>query len=105
MKYVNKEVPENATPKPIPMPSSIHYNLKNDGDIVYNTINSEIGRICYLADHTRPDILAAAGILGSHADYPHENHLKRLRYLSRYLKVTPILCLTLGDKKIILFRK
>jgi hypothetical protein len=103
-KYVNKEVPDNATPKLIPMPSSIDYNVKNDKDIVNKTINSEIGRIRYLADHTRPDILAAAGILGSHVENPHDNHLKGLRYLSRYLKGTPTVGLTLGGKKeIILF--
>jgi hypothetical protein len=32
--------------------SSIDYNVRNDKNIVNNTINSEIGRIRYLADHT-----------------------------------------------------
>jgi hypothetical protein len=39
-------MPENATPKLIPMPSRIDYNVKNDKDIVSKTINSQIGRIC-----------------------------------------------------------
>jgi hypothetical protein len=93
-------VPKNATPKLIPMPSSIDYNVKNDNDIVNKTINCQIGRIRYLAD-----ILAAAGILGSHVDNPHDNHLKGLRYLSRYLKGTPTLGLTLGGKKEIILLK
>jgi hypothetical protein len=65
---------------------------------------SEIRRIRYLADHTRPDILAAAGILGSHVENPHKNRLKGLRYLSRYLKGTLTLGLTLvGQREVILF--
>jgi hypothetical protein len=54
--------------------SSIDNNIKSDKDIVNKSVSSEIGRVRYLEDPTRQDILAAAGILGNYVSNRHENH-------------------------------
>jgi hypothetical protein len=57
--YISKEVPKNANPKLIPLPSTI--DLKSN----QNRPIDHVGKIRYLADHTRPDMQAGADILGS----------------------------------------
>jgi hypothetical protein len=42
-----------------------------------------------MADHTRPDLLAGAGILGSHVNNPRDKHIKGLHYFNKYIKETP----------------
>jgi hypothetical protein len=91
--YISKEVPKNANPKLIPLPSTIDYNEPNKSS-QNRPIDHEIGKIRYLADHTRPDMLAGAGILGSHVSNPSDTHVKGLLHFNKYIKGTPHLGLT-----------
>jgi hypothetical protein len=101
---VDKEVPRNSNPKKIPSRSTLDYNIKNDERIGNQSIDSQIGTIRFIAHHTRPDILAATGILGSHVANPHDVHKKALRHLSCFLKGTPEVGLTVGgDQEILAF--
>jgi hypothetical protein len=52
----------------------------------YNSIDSQIGSIKNLVDHTRPDLLASAGILGNHVRNPSNRHIKILTHVNRYIK-------------------
>jgi hypothetical protein len=89
--YITKEVPKNANPKLIPLPSTIEFNEPNKSN-QNRPIDHEIGKIRYLADHTRPD--HRAGILGSQVSNPSDNHIKGLLYFNKYIKRTPHLGLT-----------
>jgi hypothetical protein len=100
--YVDKGVPHNANPKIVPIPFTINNHVKNDDKKQNPTINSEVGRLRYIVNHTRPDIFASAGILRP-VNNPHDNHLKALRHLSRYLNGEPDVGLTLGGEKLFAF--
>jgi hypothetical protein len=70
-------VPHNENPKIVSIPSTINYHAKTNDEKQNSTINSEVGRLRYIDDHTRPDILAAAGILGSNVNKPHDKSPKK----------------------------
>jgi hypothetical protein len=75
-------VPRNSNPKKIVIPTTLDYNIKNDERFGNQSIDSQIGTIRFIADHTRSDILAvaaaaAAGTLVSHVVNPHDIHKKR----------------------------
>jgi hypothetical protein len=69
--YISKEVPKNANPKLIPLPTKIDFYEPNN-----RPIDHAIGKIRYLGDHTRPDMLAGAGILGSHVSNLSDKHIQ-----------------------------
>jgi hypothetical protein len=96
---VDKEKPRNSNLKKIPIPSTLDYNIKNDESVGNQPIDSQIGTIRFIADHTRPDILASARILGSHMANPHNIHKKVLRHLSCFLKGAREVGLTLGGNQ------
>jgi hypothetical protein len=101
--YVDNNVSEKSTPKPIPMSESIDYTTKGDESI--GPIRDTVGKLRYLADRCRPDLLTAVGILGSAADNPTVKHLQGVETLGRYLKGTVSATMKFGgtDKNIKLF--
>jgi hypothetical protein len=48
-------------------------------------IQKEVGELRYAADHARPDILAAASLLGAHATTAHPVHISGAKRTKRYL--------------------
>jgi hypothetical protein len=101
--YVDTNVSETSTPKLIPMSESIDFATKGDGSI--GPIRDKVGKLRYLADRCRPDLLTAVGILGSAADNPTVKHLQGVETLGRYLKGTVSATMKFGgtDKNIKLF--
>jgi hypothetical protein len=84
--YVDANVPVTSTPKLIPLSESIDYVTK--GDLSIEPIHDHVGKLRYLADRVRPDLLTSVGILGSAATNPTVNHLQGVTTLGRYLKGT-----------------
>jgi hypothetical protein len=85
--YVDANVPVSSTSKLIPMSDSIDFATKGDGSI--DPIHGVVGKLRYLADRVRPDILTSVGILGSAAINPSVKHyLQGVESLGRYLKGT-----------------
>jgi hypothetical protein len=82
--YVDANVPVSSTPKDTPMSESIDFATKGDGTI--DPIHGVVGKLRYLADRVRPDILTSVGILGSAAINPTVKHLQGVETLGRYLK-------------------
>jgi hypothetical protein len=101
--YVDTNISETSTPKLIPMSESIDFATKGDGSI--GPIRDKVGKLRYLADRCRPDLLTAVGILGSAADNPTVKHLQGVETLGRYLKGTVSATMKFGgtDKNIKLF--
>lgn len=85
------------TIKSIPISPSLDYSLKGDGSIP--PIQDDVGKIRYMADRTRPDLLVAAGILGSGAAKPHPNHIKALNNTNKYISSTSNLGVKIGGSK------
>ena len=50
----------------------------------------------YSANHTRPDLLAAIGIISSGMSNPSDNDIAAITHIKQYLLSTPDLSLTLG---------
>ena len=75
---------------------TVDYRLK--GNIDLPPIYDETGKIRFLADRTRPDILSAAGLLGAGASNPHPNHVSGVKHLVKYLNGTGELGLTVGGE-------
>jgi hypothetical protein len=65
-------------------------------------IQDVVGRLRYLADRTRPDILAAVNELGSGAAQPRPEHLRAAKRVLKYLKGTTESCLVLGGKSMMI---
>jgi hypothetical protein len=101
--YVDSNVSVSSTPKLIPLSDSIDYASKGDGSI--GPIRDKVGKLRYLADRVRPDLLTAVGILGSAADSPTVKHLQGVETLGRYLKGTISASMKYGglDKEVKLF--
>ena len=76
--------------------------MKGDGAI--DPLHGDSGKIRFMADRTRPDILFAASQIGSGASDPHRNHVRGLEHLAKYLRSSEGEGLTLGgDPEIELF--
>jgi hypothetical protein len=61
----------------VPMKSTFDVYAKGDG--FNQAIHKEIGQFRYLVDHTRPDLLASVGIMGSGTANPNDEHVKGVR--------------------------
>ena len=92
--FVDQNIPDDMTSKPIPMSETMDYSKLGDGSV--KPIQDKVGQLRYLADRTRPDISTAVGILGTAAANPTKAHLKGVEHLARYLKGTKDLALILG---------
>jgi hypothetical protein len=101
--YVSSNVSDQTPIKLIPMPETVDYQTKGDGSLP--PILDKVGKLRYLADRTRPDLLTAVGILGSGASLPSVNHLRGVDHIGRYLKGTSDERIQLGgtDDEIKLF--
>ena len=103
--YINTYV-DSTKVKEVETPLLPSVNYKEVSDDVQSAIQEQIGKLRFLADRTRPDILTAVGILGTHAAKPSLIQTKGLKVLGDYLKTTyPMTPLTLGgkDENVILF--
>ena len=56
------------------------------------------GKLRYLADHTRPDILCALGILSIGSNDPKPEHFKAAKYILTYLESTADLGIKIGGE-------
>ena len=103
-RFVSSTIPPEAEPKSTPMSDSIDYSKTKEFE-VEKSIQPEVGQLRYLADHTKPDILAAVGLLGQVAAQPHQTHHKGIKHLARYLKGSREIPLILGgnDPEVELF--
>jgi hypothetical protein len=104
-KFVSSNIPPAANPKSTPMSDSVDYSTKTIETEIEKSIQPEVGQLRYLADHTKPDILTAVGLLGQVAAQPHQTHHKGIKHLARYLKGSRDIPLILGgtDQEIDLF--
>jgi hypothetical protein len=82
-------------PKSTPLDSTQDYRQKGDGSI--NT-QKEVGELRYAADHSRPDILASASLLGAHTTDAHPIHKVGAARTKQYLKGTKTDGLRFGGK-------
>jgi hypothetical protein len=81
----------------IPGIPSVRLRLLPDGEM--EPIQDVVGKLRYLADRTRPDILAAVNELGSGAAKPTPEHLRAAKRVLRYLKGTVESRLVLGGRQ------
>jgi hypothetical protein len=75
----------------VPMKPSFDVNAKGDGS------NQPI-QFRYLADHTRPDLLASVSIMRSGTANPHDEHVKGVRTFAEYIATSHDVGLTLGGE-------
>ena len=61
-----------------------------------DSIQTEVGKLRFLADLTRPDLLHAVNLLSSHAASPGTIHLKGVTHIARHLQKTREYALKLG---------
>ncbi len=76
--------------KPVPAKMSLHLHAAKDEkpfDLNFN-YRSAIGKLNYLAQITRPDIMDATHQIAKYASDPREIHGEAILYLVRYLKKT-----------------
>jgi hypothetical protein len=86
----------------VPMKPSFDVNAKGDGS--NQPIHDEIGPFRYLADHTRPDLLASVSIRGSGTANPHDEHVKGVSTFAEYIATSHDVGLTLdGEPEVDLF--
>ena len=94
-KYLDKH---KVTGKPKKTPISSNYDYTKKGDNSRPPIYEKLGSMRYSADHTRPDLLAAIGIISSGMANPLENDMHALKHIEQYLLHTSDLSLTLGGE-------
>jgi len=104
-RFVTSNIPNDANRKSTPMSDSVDYTKMTVETEIEKSIQPEVGQLRYLADHTKPDILTAVGLLGQVAAQPHQMHHKGIKHLARYLKGSRDIPLILGgtDEDINLF--
>jgi hypothetical protein len=78
----------------VPMKPTFDANAK--GDDSNQPIREEIGQFRYLADHTRPDLLASVSFMGSRTANPHDEHV--VRTFAEYIATSHDVGLTLGGE-------
>jgi hypothetical protein len=99
----DKNLSQSQT-KRTPLNHTLSYKNNITENNTNKPINDSVGQIRYLADWTRPDLLVAAGILGSAASNPGNEHLKGLNHVNKYLLNTIDESITLGgDSDVELF--
>jgi hypothetical protein len=58
----------------------------------------KIGQCRYVADHTRPDLLASVSNMGSGTANPHDKHVKGVHTFAEYIATSHDVGLTLGGE-------
>jgi hypothetical protein len=101
--YLNGETPPDMKSKSVPLNPSVDYRVP--GSDVNVPMLAQTGKLRYLADRTRPDLLFPLGILSTSAAKPGDIHLEGLKHVNRYLIGSQDVAITLGgfDKEIRLF--
>lgn len=82
--------------KPLDAPASPYVDLRAIEQGNENPLFADVGKLRFLADRTRPDILIATGILCSCAAHPAPEHVRALTRVHKYLKGTRSTALKLG---------
>lgn len=101
--YLESAATADMKPKSVPLNPTVDYRVP--GNTNNDSIQEPIGKLRYLADRTKPELLFSVGILASTAAHPSDTHLQGLKHITRYLLDSKEDYLTLGgeDKTIKLF--
>jgi hypothetical protein len=94
---VEKHLAETATESDIPGIPSIKLRLSEKGN--ERPLHDVVGKLRFLADRTRPDLLSAVNALGSGAARPSKEHVRAARRILRYVKGTMESELVLGGRQ------
>jgi hypothetical protein len=94
---VQEFLQEGATASDIPGTPSVKLRLVQKG--TESLLHDVVGKLRYLADRTRPDLLTAVNALGSGAAQPGPEHVRAAKRVLRYLKGTPESSMILGGKQ------
>jgi hypothetical protein len=80
------------------------FDVYAKGDGSNQPIHEKIGQFGYLADRSRPDLLASVSIMGSGTANPHDEHVKGVRTFAEYIATSHDVGLTLdGEPEVDLF--
>jgi len=83
-------LPANTTSKPLPLnPSTDFITSRNLEQTADPSLLPPIGQIRYLADRTRPELLAPLSLLSRHATQPTPVHTTGVKQIVRYLQTDP----------------
>jgi hypothetical protein len=80
----------NIATKPVPAKSTIHLHAHKSSPAFNGRFNyrSVVGKLNYLAQTTRPDIMYATHQIANYSSDPRKEHGEAIVYLVRYLKGT-----------------
>mmetsp|Transcript_19857 Transcript_19857/g.33231 ORF Transcript_19857/g.33231 Transcript_19857/m.33231 type:complete len:303 (-) Transcript_19857:1218-2126(-) len=92
--YLEKEATPDMNAKSVPLNPTLDYRQQGDNSIA--PIHEQVGKLRYLVDRTRPELLFPTSILATGAANPHEVHTKGLKHITRYLIGNPDAKVTLG---------
>jgi hypothetical protein len=81
---VQQHLEESAMESNIPGVPSMKLRLSEGGD--ERPLHDVVGKLRFLADRTRPDLLSAVNALGSGAARPSKEHVRAARRILRYIK-------------------
>eukprot|EP00981_Chlorochromonas_danica_P001145 scaffold250_cov204-Ochromonas_danica.AAC.1 len=93
---VESYVPDHIKAISTPLSSYSAFDTSQGNE---SPIQVQVGKLRYLADRTRSDILVSTGLLGSIAAKPNQTHLLKLQRVLKYLKGTCDTRLKLGGKE------
>jgi hypothetical protein len=101
--YLDKESTPEMNAKSVPLNPTLDYRVR--GNSSNPPILEQLGKLRYLSDRTRPDLLFATSILATGATNPSEAHNQGLKHVTRYLAGDPDSSVVLGgtDQDIRLF--
>ena len=105
-RFVTSNIPHDANPKSTSMSDSVDCSKMTVETEIEKSIQPEVSQLRYLAEHTKPEILTAVGLLGQVAAQPHQMHHKGIKHLAEiFLKESRDIPLILGgtDEDINLF--
>mmetsp|Transcript_15914 Transcript_15914/g.26681 ORF Transcript_15914/g.26681 Transcript_15914/m.26681 type:complete len:162 (-) Transcript_15914:46-531(-) len=91
---LEKEATPDMNAKSVPLNPTLDYRQQGDNSIA--PIHEQVGKLRYLVDRTRPELLFPTSILATGAANPHEVHTKGLKHITRYLIGNPDAKVTLG---------
>jgi hypothetical protein len=83
-------------PRGTPLPKDLNDVKEDEGERV-SPIQDMLGKIRYLADRTRPDIMFPASFLAQFAVSPSQDHLDAMYQVIGFLKGTRDRCLHVGS--------
>jgi hypothetical protein len=93
---VQQHLEESAEVSNIPGIPSMKSRMSDGGDEM--PMHEIVGKLRFLADRTRPDLLSSVNALGSGAAKPGKEHVRAVRRILRYVKGTIKSSLVLGGE-------